>query len=87
MFHTTTKHKPTLAGPAYLHHYLADAQTARVPHLAIGGINAANAGTLAGAGCKGIAVSSAVCGTPDPERACEELLSVLNPTKLDARPE
>ena len=77
MFPTSTKHKPTLAGPAYLLDYLADAQTARIPHLAIGGINAANAASLTAAGGRGIAVSSAVCGAPDPERTCQELLAVL----------
>ncbi len=77
MFPTTTKHKPTLAGPEYLRQYLADAQTSRIPHLAIGGINAANVGTLANAGCTGIAVSSAVCSAADPEQACRELQQLL----------
>ena len=38
MFPTTTKHKPTLAGPAYLGSYLADPNLSARPHLAIGGI-------------------------------------------------
>lgn len=77
MFPTTTKHKPVLAGPAYLRAYLADARTARVPHLAIGGISTVNISELADAGCRGVAVSSAVCGAPDPQSACEALTRVL----------
>lgn len=73
MFPTTTKHKPDLAGPAYLRDYLADKQTARIPHLAIGGITPTNIGQLVAAGCAGIAVSSAVCGADDPESVCQEL--------------
>ena len=77
MFPTTTKHKPDLAGPAYLREYLADEQTARVPHLAIGGITPATIGQLVAAGCRGIAVSSAVCGADDPESVCQELTRCL----------
>ncbi|HEX2836493.1 MAG TPA: thiamine phosphate synthase [Phycisphaerales bacterium] len=77
MFPTTTKHKPVLAGPAYLREYLADARTARVPHLAIGGISAANIGELAAAGCQGVAVSGAVCGARDPQSICEQLVRAL----------
>ncbi len=77
MFPTTTKHKPDLAGPAYLREYLADEQTARIPHLAIGGISSANIGELVAAGCRGVAVSSAVCGADDPESMCRMLATAL----------
>lgn len=77
MFPTSTKEKPRLAGPAYLREYLADPSTARIPHLAIGGINAANAGELALAGCLGVAVSSAVCEAQDPAAACREILGAM----------
>jgi thiamine-phosphate pyrophosphorylase len=79
MFHTTTKDKPRLSGPAYLREYLADERTARVPHLAIGGIGPGNIADLAGAGCRGVAVSSAVCGSPDPAEVCREILRRLPP--------
>ncbi|MCC6677491.1 MAG: thiamine phosphate synthase [Phycisphaerales bacterium] len=79
MFPTTTKDKPRLAGPAYLRDYLADPVSARVPHLAIGGVTPANAGELAVLGCRGLAVSSAVCGSADPRSACRELLELLTP--------
>lgn len=77
MFPTSTKHKPTISGPAYLREYLADPVLTACPHLAIGGINAGNISRLAEVGCRGIAVSSAVCGAPDPEAACRELLAGL----------
>ena len=77
MFPTTTTHKPDVAGPAYLREYLAEPQTGRIPHLAIGGITPANIGELAAAGCKGVAVSSAVCGADDPESVCQVLVGAV----------
>lgn len=77
MFTTTTKHKPVLAGPAYLRAYLAEEATARVPHLAIGGIHAGNIAELVAAGCRGVAVSSAVCSSEDPEEATRGLVRAL----------
>lgn len=75
MFPTTTKHKPTLAGPAYLRQYLA--ADIALPHLAIGGINADNMAQLIEAGVKGIAVSAAICNAEDPaalaQRLCEAM--------------
>lgn len=63
MFETTTKHKPVLAGPDYLGAYLA---WDRLPHLAIGGITPSNVDALAQRGCRGIAVSSAICSAKEP---------------------
>lgn len=79
MFATGTKHKPVLSGPGYLRAYLADARTARVPHLAIAGITAENAAGLRAAGCRGIAVSSAVCSAPDPLAATRALVEAMGP--------
>ncbi|MEX2219438.1 MAG: thiamine phosphate synthase [Phycisphaerales bacterium] len=77
MFPTTTKHKPTLAGPALIRDYLADPILAQRTHLAIGGITPGNAPALAAAGCKGVAVSSAVCSARDPAAVCRALLAAL----------
>ncbi len=77
MFPTTTKAKPRLAGPEHAAAYLADPALARVPHLAIGGITPENAGRLAAAGVRGIAVSGAVCGSARPDDACRALLAAL----------
>lgn len=74
MFPTNTKHKPRLAGPAYLGQYLADPALARIPHLAIGGINPENVAQLTALGARGVAVSSAVCGAQDVEAACRAVL-------------
>ncbi|MFN0133255.1 MAG: thiamine phosphate synthase [Phycisphaerales bacterium] len=77
MFHTTTKHKNHISGPAYLRDALADPALAAIPHLAIGGISAVNAHLLTN--CRGIAVSSAICSAPDPAAAARALLTALSP--------
>lgn len=43
------------------------------PIVAIGGVKAADAGALQAAGADGMAVVSAVCGTPDPQAAARRL--------------
>lgn len=77
MFTTSTKDKPVTLGPTYLEHYLADPVASPVPHLAIGGITPSNLPALVSRGCTGIAVSSVVCGAPDPERVCRALKQTL----------
>ena len=74
MFPTTTKHKPVLAGPAYLKQYLA---WNKLPHLAIGGINTSNLPELIAAGAQGVAVSSAVCSSDDPDVVTEQLVDAM----------
>lgn len=78
MFASTTKAKPNLVGTDYLRAYLADPMTSRVPHLAISGIDANRARELAAIGCRGVAVSSAVCAASDPEAAAREIVSALD---------
>lgn len=80
MFPTTTKEKPHLAGPEYLREYLANPATARVPHLAIGGITPENIAQLAAVGCQGVAVSAAVIKKQRPAVACRALRDGLAPT-------
>jgi thiamine-phosphate pyrophosphorylase len=75
MFETSTKHKPVISGPACLRAYVEDQVASSRPHLAIGGITPENVGELWAVGCRGIAVSSAVCSVKDPEEACRALLS------------
>ena len=72
MYPTATKHKDTLAGPAYLRQFVR--RFPHTAHLAIGGINAQNAGVLIEAGARGVAVSSAVCAASDPRSVVEALL-------------
>jgi len=73
MFPTSTKPDPSIVGCGLIRQVLACETTASVPHLAIGGITPENAGELVEAGARGLAVSSAVCSDPDPERICRTL--------------
>ena len=76
MFATTTKHKPTLAGPGHLRGFLAS-DAGELPHLAIGGVSPANVGELIAAGARGIAVSGCVCGAEDPGAVARELVGAM----------
>jgi len=75
MFATSTKHKKVVAGPAYLKAFLDELPS--VPHLAIGGITPDNVAQLVEGGCRGVAVSSAVCAAADPQAAAEQLLAAF----------
>lgn len=70
-FATSTKDTPlAVLGPEGIARIKS---AAVVPVLAIGGITAANAASLAAAGADGVAVVSAVLGSPDPEGAAADL--------------
>ncbi|MBX3363708.1 MAG: thiamine phosphate synthase [Phycisphaeraceae bacterium] len=77
MFPSPTKPKPHIAGPRLLQDVLCNGRLAEVPHLAISGITPPRATELARIGCRGIAVSRAVCASPDPAQACRELRSAM----------
>ncbi len=53
------------------------ARGVRVPVLAIGGINASNAGAVIGAGASGVAVISAIMSASNPEAAARELKQAM----------
>jgi thiamine-phosphate pyrophosphorylase len=53
------------------------AAMAPVPAVAIGGVKAEHAGPALGAGAKGIAVVSAICGQPDPEAAARKIAAEI----------
>ena len=74
MFLTTTKHKDTIVGPEYLAQYL---KWNKLPHLAIGGINANNIDQLIEVCVKGMAVSSAICTAAEPHLIIDELQNAL----------
>lgn len=76
MFPTGTKPRET-SGVAYLRAYLAEPALSRVPHLAIGGITPERVAGLTEAGCRGVAVSAAVCGSDDPAAVCREFRAAL----------
>jgi len=48
-------------------------QICPVPSVAIGGLKAAHVGDVFAAGADGLAVVSAICGTPDPEAATRDI--------------
>lgn len=75
VFPTATKsdHKPTIG----LSGLSAMARLAAVPTVAIGGLKLAHAAAVLNAGCDGMAVVSAICGQPDPERAAREMRQAL----------
>ncbi|QOJ00726.1 MAG: thiamine phosphate synthase [Phycisphaeraceae bacterium] len=77
MYASSTKDRGFVAGPGLVRAVLADPEAGRVPHLAIGGIDAGRAGELARAGARGVAVSSAVCGSENPEGACRAILTAM----------
>ncbi len=75
MFATSTKSSLSASGPAYFAAYLA--AFARVPHLAIGGIDVDRARTLASIGCQGVAVSQCVLAADDPAATVRALRGAL----------
>jgi thiamine-phosphate pyrophosphorylase len=77
MYATTTKHKPVIAGPGLVSAVMKDAAAAHVPHLAIGGITVERVAELREAGCRGVAVSAAVCSAADPREATRALVRAM----------
>ncbi|MDX9912227.1 MAG: thiamine phosphate synthase [Phycisphaerales bacterium] len=83
MFPSTTKPKDASAvaraGTGLLRAVLDHPGTRGLPHLCISGIDAARAGELARLGCRGVAVSAAVCSAADPEAAARAIRDALAP--------
>lgn len=77
MYPSETKPKERLAGPAYLRAFLEHPRTRDLPHLAISGIDRGRARDLAALGCRGVAVSGAVCRADDPQRAAAEIIAAI----------
>lgn len=73
MFVSGTKARAVLAGVGLVREVVADPVASRAPHLAISGITAQNLGGLMAEGCRGVAVSGAVCGAEDVEGAARGL--------------
>ena len=51
----------------------------------IGGLNRSNTAEVLGSGADGIAVVSAICSAPDPEKATRELRKIIDANKLKKR--
>ncbi len=67
--------KPDAAAPGGLRTLARITQRSPWPCVAIGGIDAARAGTVRHAGAAGVAVVSAICGQPDPAAAARGIRS------------
>lgn len=76
---------PVFATPTKLDHktpvgfdgLAAQIDASPVPAVAIGGLKAHHAGAALGAGARGLAVVSAICGQPDPEAAAREIAAAV----------
>jgi thiamine-phosphate pyrophosphorylase len=86
MYSSGTKPKPEVSGVSLLSSVLNDPRLSGVPHLAIGGIDASRAASLAAVGCRGVAVSSAVCSSNDPAAATAEILAAMSATPVSTTP-
>lgn len=86
VFASTTKTKPDLAGLGLIGAYLNDVETRAVPMLAISGIDERNIDYLAGIGCRGVAVSSAICSDRDPESIARAIVTALTRRERGAGP-
>jgi len=75
VFSTATK--ADAAPPLGLDGMRAIGATLPAPFVAIGGIDAANAGAVIAAGAAGIAVVSAICAAPHPEAAAATLRAAI----------
>ncbi len=77
VFASTTKSKSTLGGVGLVEAYLKNDATKRTPMLAISGIGTDNIDQLARIGCPGVAVSSAICSSEDPEGVCRAIVKAI----------
>lgn len=73
-----TSTKPDHPEPLGMNGFRAFAAASRIPCIAIGGVDADNAGDLIRAGAVGIAVVSTICGAPDPARATQRLMDAMS---------
>ncbi len=86
VFASTTKSKPTLSGLALIEAYLTNDATKHTPMLAISGIRTGNVDQLAEIGCPGVAVSSAICSSEDPEGICRAIVEAIEPRRASSAP-
>jgi thiamine-phosphate pyrophosphorylase len=74
MYPSLTKERSP-SGPDYLRAFVA--RHPGTPHLAIGGIDATRVLELVAIGCRGVAVSSCVCGAEDPASEVRSIVAAL----------
>lgn len=83
MFATALKPDRPPSGPGYLRAFIE--RYPNTPHLAIGGVGPANVHRLVEAGCRGVAVSSAVCGADDPAGVVRSLREAMDADRSSSR--
>ncbi|WP_432797412.1 thiamine phosphate synthase [Poriferisphaera sp. WC338] len=71
MYPTTTKEKKVIVGPGYLRKFI---EWGGLPGVAIGGIETVKVSELVKVGCKGVAVSSVICGAEKPGEVAREIV-------------
>ena len=79
-----TPTKPDAAAPIGLEGLRAGCRALSVPVVAIGGIQAGNAGDVIRAGADGIAVVSAICSAVDPRSAVQRLALLVQQARANA---
>ena len=77
----TTPTKPELETGLGLKGLRQIRMVTRLPLVAIGGLNISNAEEVIQNGADGIAVVSAICAAPDPEKAAEDLAKIIEQAK------
>lgn len=82
IFPSRTKQTLDSSGPAFFERFIAEHPG--LAHLAIGGIDARGALKLARLGCRGVAVSSAICEAVDPARAAREIVEAMGSATVSA---
>ncbi|MBM4112292.1 MAG: hypothetical protein FJ253_02785, partial [Phycisphaerae bacterium] len=82
MFTTSLKPDREPSGVAYLREFIA--AHPRTPHLAIGGITPERVPALVDAGCRGVAVSAAICGAADPGETAARIVASLGSSTASA---
>jgi len=83
MFATAIKPERTPSGPEYLRAFIE--RYPNTPHLAIGGVGPENIDQLVEAGCRGVAVSSAVCGADEPAAVVRSLREAIEAERSSSR--
>ncbi|MCH2145173.1 MAG: thiamine phosphate synthase [Phycisphaerales bacterium] len=76
MYPSRTKPDCETRGPGFLSDFLA--AHPEVPHLAIGGIDVERTTELSALGCRGVAMSGAICAADEPQEVAREVLEALH---------
>ncbi len=81
IYPTRSHPKAIPAGPKLIREV---AREVRIPILAVGGINARNAGEVMAAGASGVAVISTILASPSPQQAAEDLWRAIQAARVEA---